>query len=42
MKEDLKSQSSFRIISAILAVSGLAVMVYGLISDPREDGPITL
>ncbi len=36
MKEEFKISTSFRIISAVLAISGLAVMVYGLISDPRR------
>ncbi len=36
MKEEFKVSMSFRVIAALLALLGLAVMVYGLITDPRR------
>ena len=36
MKEEFKVSMSFRIISGLLAVAGLGVMAYGLISDPQR------
>ncbi|HYW96144.1 MAG TPA: hypothetical protein VE870_11185 [Bacteroidales bacterium] len=42
MKEEYKMSMSLRVISAVLALLGLAVMVYGLITDPQRGWAVYL